>query len=69
MTSKPRPFKCASRICATAYPYGVDLEIPIARQYKDMPKHIRSAAKWLRKLADWYDHRADRIENETRSGR
>lgn len=64
MSSRPRPFKFASRIHAIACPYGVDLEIPRGRQGREVPRHIRRAANWLRKLADWYDHRADQIENQ-----
>ena len=63
--NRPRNLRHRGSIRGEAQPLEASVEVPIADGIDRQPREWRKAAKWLRKVADWWDFLADKQEAAT----
>jgi hypothetical protein len=63
---RPRDLRNRGSIRGEAQPLEASVEVPIARSIDHQPREWRRAAKWLRRVADWWEWMADQQERRSR---
>jgi len=63
---RPRDRMHRGRLCAAADPMDMFFLLPVASRIDKQPREWRKAAAWLRQVADWWEHLADKQERRGR---